>query len=52
MILDEIEPIIAEISLLKTNVDNITGAIEKEVHSVRTDMADKHKGMYEDLDAI
>lgn len=52
MILDEIEPIIAEISLLKANVSNITGAIEKEVNAVRTDMTDKYKTMYEDLNTI
>lgn len=52
MILDEIEPIIAEISSLKKEIGRVETDLSKEMNQARADAELTHKHMYTDLEKI
>lgn len=52
MILDEIEPIINEISLLHTEISNLEANTKKEILDIRQTEENSHKNMYSDLTKI
>lgn len=52
MILDEIEPIIAEISLLHSQIDDLEATTKKDFLDVRQEEENAHKLMYGDLAKI